>query len=70
MDVADVAVSTGDWSGAELEGIVIETGMMAIKRAIACGLAPTETFVMQAELSQAAAAISAKRQTHVLRGVV
>jgi transitional endoplasmic reticulum ATPase len=62
IDVAQIVASTPGWSGAELNAVVTEAGLLAIKRGIRSGIAPAETFVTQAELDEAVAAVSAKRE--------
>jgi transitional endoplasmic reticulum ATPase len=65
LDVGGIASSTSGWSGAELEAIVREAGLMAIKRAIHNGLSAAETCVVQKELRDAFMALSVKREKKV-----
>jgi ATP-dependent 26S proteasome regulatory subunit len=62
LDVAQIVASTPGWSGAELKAIITEAGLLAIKRGIRSGIAPAATLVTQSELSEAVAAVSAKRE--------
>jgi transitional endoplasmic reticulum ATPase len=62
LDVADLVAATPGWSGAELQAIVTEAGLIAVKRAIRSGLAAVDTRVTQAELREAVAAVCAKRE--------
>ncbi len=62
LDVADLVAATAGWSGAELQAIVTEAGLIAIKQAIRCGFAAADTRVTQTELGEAVAAVCAKRE--------
>jgi AAA+ superfamily predicted ATPase len=62
LDVTGLVASTPAWSGAELQAVVTEAGLIAIKRAIRSGLTATDTRVTQTELREAVAAVSAKRE--------
>jgi AAA+ superfamily predicted ATPase len=62
LDVADIVASTPNWSGAELQALVTEAGLLAIKRSIRSEIAPSATTITQYELSAAVSALSAKRE--------
>jgi transitional endoplasmic reticulum ATPase len=66
LDVADIVASTPHWSGAELQALVTEAGLLAIKRGIRSGMAPSAIVLTQTELSAAVATVSAKREARHL----
>jgi transitional endoplasmic reticulum ATPase len=61
LRIEALAQATADYSGAELAALCRESGLQAIRRGLACGMAAHRLVISRSDLHQAQASLRAKR---------